>query len=346
MEEARVSLDRFESLYETRSDDQDADILENVTDLYLLTLDQQAETDTDAFGEVLEHLAYRVPVSDRATLSERICKVSTAPRRLILRLANDMIEVARPVLASSPCLTDRDLAAVARKHSCDHVAAIITRGPLAKTVSRAMSEAGHEDLVAAAEKTGWSGFALPNSNPLRGLSAKAKGLMASFRNREEMEESLTDKLYEMAGDRKPPPGRSSEVKASDEDVPAADKQEAGSEDKPVKSPKMTEALLAKSADDRDVDEVERGLSEMTGLVRPMARHIVVEAELTVLMAICKALRFDSATFASLFHMREDSNSGDPLAFTNAMRRFHTMEQKNAQSFLKRMLEKQAEKAKS
>lgn len=338
MEEARIRLDRFEALYQSLEDDRDTAILENVTDLYLLTLEQQEEDDTSAFGEVLEHLAYRVPVPDRVILSERICEVAPAPRRLVLRLANDIIEVARPVLVSSPCLTDRDLAAVARKHSCDHVAAIIKRGPLTKVVSKAMSDAGYRDMVAEAEKAGRPGFSLPASIPLRGFGVRAKGLVTSLLAREEAQASLADKLFEMAEEQTLPSTASNEGEDRDEHGMAADEPEQ----EPAKPPKMTEALLVEAADDRNVDEVARGLSEMTGLVRPMARHIVVDAELNVLMAVCKALRFDSATFASLFHMREDSNPGDPLAFTNAMRRFHTMEQKNAGSFLKRMLEKQAD----
>src|ERR1700709_2657558 len=59
--------------------------------------------------EILRRLTRDVEMAIRIALAERLADDTTAPHDLILLLADDKIEVARPLLLRSPLLTDADV---------------------------------------------------------------------------------------------------------------------------------------------------------------------------------------------------------------------------------------------
>src|SRR5689334_18065481 len=59
--------------------------------------------------DILKRLSKDVEMEIRIRLAERLADDPVAPSELIFLLADDRIEVARPVLARSPVLTESDL---------------------------------------------------------------------------------------------------------------------------------------------------------------------------------------------------------------------------------------------
>lgn len=100
-------------------------------------------------GDILRHLARDVEMSIRIALAERLADDPAAPHELIAMLADDRIEIARPVLARSPVLSDGDFLRVIRKGSTDHHIVIAERPHIGETVSAALARSECEAVIIA-----------------------------------------------------------------------------------------------------------------------------------------------------------------------------------------------------
>lgn len=101
-------------------------LLRVLTDLYLQRPTHTPE-DERYYTELALRLIDATDVPERAALAARLAPYPSAPRAVIERLAHDAIEIARPILERSPCLTAADLAAIAEERGGAHAEIIATR---------------------------------------------------------------------------------------------------------------------------------------------------------------------------------------------------------------------------
>ncbi|WP_149536223.1 DUF2336 domain-containing protein [Siccirubricoccus phaeus] len=101
--------------------------------------------------QTLQGLLADAAVTVRAVLAEELKALPDAPRDIILRLARDMaMEVAEPVIRSSPLLTDADLLALVEAPPAPGTLTAIARRPaLSETLSDAIIETDAVQPVAA-----------------------------------------------------------------------------------------------------------------------------------------------------------------------------------------------------
>jgi uncharacterized protein (DUF2336 family) len=85
----------------------------------------------------------------RRGLAQALASAAQAPRHIALALAQDISEVARPVLQLSPRLSDADLVDCAAIGDALAQAAIARRAPLAASVAGALAEIGERAAVRA-----------------------------------------------------------------------------------------------------------------------------------------------------------------------------------------------------
>jgi uncharacterized protein (DUF2336 family) len=130
------------------SDDERAETLRRVTDLFLAGADRFSADQVLLFENVLGFLVQRIETRARAELSTRLALVGNAPPRVIRRLAldNDII-VAEPVLAGSSRLTADDLIHVASTKSQGHLLAISGRRHLDEAVTDILLDRGNRDVI-------------------------------------------------------------------------------------------------------------------------------------------------------------------------------------------------------
>ncbi|HVM78587.1 MAG TPA: DUF2336 domain-containing protein [Stellaceae bacterium] len=99
---------------------------------------------TSAQRRVAEDL-FRTAVYDgealvRSVLADSLKRLGSLPRDIILTLARDEAQVARPVLSCSPLLSEDDLLELARTGSRSHRLAIAERDNLSPALSEALYE--------------------------------------------------------------------------------------------------------------------------------------------------------------------------------------------------------------
>jgi uncharacterized protein (DUF2336 family) len=134
------------SLAHEPSSERRRELLREVTDMFFAAPPQRP-TEMALFDDVLSQLTGEMEEAVRAELSERMADVSAPPRRLLMSLAGDKIDVAMPVLTRSRALTEDDLLRVARTRDQDHLRAISRREMVSEAVSDAIVERGDDTTL-------------------------------------------------------------------------------------------------------------------------------------------------------------------------------------------------------
>ena len=106
-----------------------------------------AQHERDLAGDILKRLSKDVEMSIRIGLAARLADDPSAPHDLIALLADDKIEVAKPILARSPVLSDADLVRIVERGSDEHQIAIAERPNIGETVSAALARSACELAV-------------------------------------------------------------------------------------------------------------------------------------------------------------------------------------------------------
>ena len=97
--------------------------------------------------DILHKLIHDVEMEVRRDLSERLADNSDAPHDLVVMLANDEIEVARPLLLKSGVLRDADLIEVIKERTQEHILQVARRDTLSEAVTDAIVSRGEDDVI-------------------------------------------------------------------------------------------------------------------------------------------------------------------------------------------------------
>ncbi|MGJ4928103.1 DUF2336 domain-containing protein [Bradyrhizobium sp. HKCCYLS2038] len=141
-------LHQLEDILASRYVSRRADILERVTDLFVVGSGKFNDEHVDLFDHVLFKLLDNVAVASRAQLGSRLAVLPDAPPRLIKLLASDeTIAVAGPVLRQSDRLDETTLVATAQSRSQEHLLAISDRKVLTESVTDVLVDRGDQAVV-------------------------------------------------------------------------------------------------------------------------------------------------------------------------------------------------------
>lgn len=98
--------------------------------------------------EIFRLLVNDAEVLVRQTLAETLKSVPDLPRDIAKTLANDIADVATPMLSFSTVLTDEDLFEIISSKSEFHQMAVASREIVSEAISEKLAETGSEDVVA------------------------------------------------------------------------------------------------------------------------------------------------------------------------------------------------------
>jgi hypothetical protein len=115
-------------------------LLRVLTDLYLQRPTHTLE-DEHYYTELVLRLIDAADVSERAALAARLARYPSAPAPVLERLARDVVAVAAPILAQSPCLGRADTEAIAEERGGAAAEIIATRAAAAPPAPEAPSPA-------------------------------------------------------------------------------------------------------------------------------------------------------------------------------------------------------------
>ncbi|NIK89743.1 uncharacterized protein (DUF2336 family) [Rhizomicrobium palustre] len=118
-----------------------------VASLYRVQGSHLSERERLLMRDILLRLTHDVEMAIRISLAERLADDPTAPNDLVLLLADDTIEVARPVILRSPLLCDEDMLHLIAECGVAHQEAVAARPHIGETVTAALSHCEAETVL-------------------------------------------------------------------------------------------------------------------------------------------------------------------------------------------------------
>jgi len=154
----------------------------------------------ELIADVLISLMRQAELDLRQALSERLCVLDEVPLRLVLEMANDDISVASPVLKKSDVLGDLDLIYIIKSKTPEYWQAIAKRKSMSGQVMEILAKT--KDVPTALNLLKNEKIEMNEGvmNILVDMTAQNKVMETPLLRREELDEKLVQKLYQIAGD--------------------------------------------------------------------------------------------------------------------------------------------------
>lgn len=122
-------------------------LFRNMAQLFAYVSDRCDDDQVAQYDEVLCHLAELVEVEARIHVAKLLAPLERAPGTVVVKLANDEVDVARPLLEFSSVLSDDDLIDIIGKQTEAHRFAIAGRHTVPERVGDAIVEHGGTSSV-------------------------------------------------------------------------------------------------------------------------------------------------------------------------------------------------------
>lgn len=175
-------------------------LFRNMAQLFSYVSDRCDDDQVAQYDEVLCQLAELVEVEARAHVASLLAPLDRAPGTVVVKLANDDIEVARPLLEFSNVLSDDDLIDIVARQSEDHRVAIAGRAAVTERVGEAIVEHGETASVSKLVRNANADFDRAILERLVERAVKDAEIAADLRGRSDIDwKSLRGEIDSVAG---------------------------------------------------------------------------------------------------------------------------------------------------
>jgi hypothetical protein len=175
-------------------------LFRSMAQLFTYVSDRCDDDQVAQYDEVLCQLAELVEVEARAHVAKLLAPLERAPGTVVLKLANDDIEVARPLLEFSSVLSDDDLIDIVSRQSEDHRVAIAGRSSVNERVGEAIVEHGGTASVVRLVRNNGAEFDRATVERLVERATRDPEIAADLRGRTDIDwKSLRGEIDEAAG---------------------------------------------------------------------------------------------------------------------------------------------------
>jgi len=172
--------------------------IDRIADLFVADAPRFSEAHVALFDQVINLLADAIETRARVRLAEKLADIPNAPPDIVRRLSRDEIVVARPLLARSPRLGDRDLLEAARRGGRDHMLAISERRDLSEPVTDVLVQEGDRGVVNAVASNPGARFSAKGYDALVARSRADALLQAALGRRHDIPPRHMAALFELA----------------------------------------------------------------------------------------------------------------------------------------------------
>lgn len=329
-----------------------AGLLENTTDLFLDAENRLTEEERRIMLGIIDRLVQDVEREVRAGLAERLSALPAAPRELVLKLAEDEAEIARPLILKSPVLREQDLVELVRQRTHEHRLCVAMRAGISAAVSQALIESGEEDVIETLIRNDDAELALQAVSYLVEESRRVDRFREPLLERRDLPPALAYRMFwwVSAALRRRILG-SFRIEEADLDVLLQQSVHAAVE-KIERAPMEAKKLADRMAEHGELNDQSlvrmlrgghvnafiSGLGRMAGIDGGVARRIVFCRGYEALAAACRGAGFDRSVFASIFLLREQGRSAGRAQSANriedALAFYDGLDKKQARNVLR------------
>lgn len=312
-----ISLGRLADMATEANGSRLGDIYLAVTTLFEHQNGAFSQRERTLATEILRRLSKEVEMAIRIALAERLADNPAAPHELLVLLADDRIEVARPILARSPLLSDADLLHIIEVGTTDHHLAVAGRPAIAEPISAALARLDCDEVLLALLQNKSAKIGNDTFGRIVDRAWANQTLHEPLAGREDLPPVLARKMYGWVSDalktalvRRYPDAADSIVAAVQETTAAVDAgKPAAPEGGPAKliskllhSGQLKSSFLIRVLHQGQMELFEQGFAAMLGMDVEIVRRALY-GERTVLLALaCRAVGIDRAVFMTVFNL--------------------------------------------
>lgn len=294
-----------------------AEILRQVTSLFLSNAERFAESQIDAFDGFLVPLIERTDALVLAQISEALGGIDTAPRQAIQKLAfHEDPLVAGPVLKKSSRLSDSDLVEIASSRGQKHLLAICERKTLNETLTDMLLRHGDVEVSNALARNAGARFSECGYATLVGRAERDESLTEKLGLRLDIPANLLRELIAKAADvvlarfltaARPVQGKTRNAAAKTTDAPPPKRIDYTKAQEALvalnRAGKLNDSAINRFAVREEYTQVVAALA-LKVEVKPEAIEPFLESErLYGLIVACKAARLDWSTTKMIIRNR-------------------------------------------
>lgn len=300
-------------------------VLEGVSELFMADGMRLSERETGLAGDILSRISDEVEQDLRAEMAERFADAPHAPHDLIRKLANDVFDVAAPVLMRSGVLTDADLIEIVANRGQSHRLAVANRPEVSEAVSEALVEVGDDEVLETLVRNEGASISRGTMSRIVARSKETESLQRPLAMRRDMPAEFLHEMLHWVGD------AIKRVIASRADVDEATlnriiaKSEAtlvsgafaGERElsaakreivRLARQGKLTPDSLSDFLRQKDIPKFIVALARMIDVDAETARHIAFSPDYEAIAVACRAARVEGTIFATIVQLMDQHDA--------------------------------------
>ena len=334
-------------------------LLCTISDLFGEKNEVLTERERALMCDILNKLVRDFETAVRRDLAERMAARRNTPHELLLILANDEIEVARPILKQSEVLRDKELIEIIQHRTLQHQLAIAMRRMVSAEVSDALVETSNADVIKALLENQSARISEATMEYLVEESRRVDSYQEPLVKRDDLDLHLAKRLCRWVSAAL----RSHILEHYDIDPTALDDQlqqtmrQIAPNDLPrdirLQRPRTSAQALAEhlAEDDQltpkqmihvlrdgEISLFEAMFGQLTGLEPPRLQRVIYDPAGKSMAIVCRAVGVDKPIFASLFLLsrkgRPSDRVTDPQEVAQVMDLFDRIDPKAAEKVLR------------
>jgi uncharacterized protein (DUF2336 family) len=297
-----------------------------VASLYRVQGSYLNERERTLMREILRRLASDVEMTIRIALAERLADDTTAPHDLILLLADDKIEVARPLILRSPLLTEADVLRLVALYGEAHHEAVAGRANIGEPVSEALSKSNAEPVLTALVRNVTAKISAHVFETLVEKSKQIAALQDPLVRREDLPSVLATKMSEFVSDAlktyinqnyKIAPDRldqaldhASQILANEPAAPKAEPADGSQKliEKLAVSGQLKAGFLLRVLHQGQIDLFDLAFAKLLGMTLAEQRRRFYECGPRPVALACRAVGIDRCVFATVFNLSRQARN--------------------------------------
>ncbi|MCC3305035.1 DUF2336 domain-containing protein [Sneathiella sp. HT1-7] len=331
-------------------------LFNNISDLFMQDEERLSEQEHALIVSILTKLLTEIETTLRQNLAEELADHENVPHGLITLLANDEIEVARPILFKSHLLAEPDLIEIIQNRGKEHMLAIAERDDLNTTLSDMLISHGDEDVISHLIENGDAKISRDSMEYLVEESRRIDRFQEPLIARHDIPSDLAHKMFwwvSAALRRHILENFEIDELELNEKIVAAAKTEyrydidekSSNADKLIaelsKRKELNEKFLVQSLRGRQIRLFVIGLAELSGLDYRKISRFIYDPNAEALIVVLKALEFSRNSFSTIYlltrnisHNKTIKKSTRPEEVEIIMKFYDKISTKNAKMTLR------------
>ncbi len=302
------------------------DIYLAVATLYQSQAIRLSERERRLMREILLRLSSDVEMAIRISLAERLAEDDQAPSELILLLADDRIEVARPVLLRSRILTDEDLLTLLDHLGEEHLVACAERSHIGERVCASLAQNQSQSVLVALVRNATAQINPQTFETLIEKSKEIAALQGPLAHRADLPASLALRMCDWVSDT-----LRAHIRLSYPQISAAAEQKLDAATRFVQSPapsvtpggsKLVDKLagagqlkagfLLRVLHQGQLDLFDIAFARLLGLEPEQVSQILHRSGVVPLALACRGVGIDRCVFSTVYSLSRQAIGAAPM----------------------------------